>query len=148
MKILNLRKKEKNTAILWDGKDDTLNYLNSEEFLLSITFKDLNLEETNGSYTIAKFEKIKTDDLLLTTQFYYDLTETHSKLFKIGEYVILQNEYPHFIKKNEDEIINSFEIINELEIDKPTLKIKLEDALENEDYMLAAKLRDKIKRPN
>ena len=30
MKILNLRKLEENIAILWDGENDTLDYLNNE----------------------------------------------------------------------------------------------------------------------
>ena len=113
MKILNIKKLEKNIAVLWDGQDDTLFYLNNI-FITSI-FEEKNEEEPDY-YSILKFEKQKNNDLLLTYQYYFDKSEIHLKTFKIDDYVLLRSlnsihESPSFVNIQKDELINTLKDI-------------------------------------
>lgn len=146
MEILNLKRIEKISAVLWDGEEDTLYYLNND-FLSAIKELYKNEDFTQDYYSILKFEKTKDSDLLLTFQYYFSKDETHLKIFKLDEYVILKiTESPicecsiEKVQKNELSIM--YEIANKPNIDYSNVEDDLNHALENEDYILAAKLRD------
>jgi hypothetical protein len=151
MEILNLRKLEKNIAVLWDGKDETLYYLNND-FISFLKFSDTKIEPpVPEPYTIIKFEKQTNGDLLLTSQVYYDTSEIRLRTFKLGDYVVLKHagsiyDMTEFYKMTKDEIILEYEIISSdiFKKDKKKLEAELEIALKNEDYALAAQLRDMI----
>jgi hypothetical protein len=152
MEILNLRKLEKNIAVLWDGKDETLYYLNNE-FISILKISDNKIDPpVPEPYTIIKFEKQANSDLLLTLQAYYDISEIRIRTFKIDDYIVMQHgnslyDMPIFHKMEKEQIVLEYEIINSDDFikDKKELEAELEIALKNEDYALAAQLRDMIK---
>jgi hypothetical protein len=151
MEILNLRKIEKNIAVLWDGKDETLYYLNSD-FISNINYEKKEEVEspTPEYYTIAKFEKQTDGSLLFTSQVYWDKSEIRLKTFEINDYIVLQHgnslyDTPNITKIKKDDIILEYEIITgEFQKDPKELQAELEVALKNEDYVLAAQIRDII----
>ena len=139
MKILNLRKLEENIAILWDGENDTLEYLNNEFLSSSIHFN-----KTESFHYVISFEKQINEDLLFTSQCSYDLTEKKLKTFKKGDFLLLIDVFPYIEKTSIEDINNLYETLEGSKY--KDISEMLKNALENEDYILAAKLRDLLEK--
>ena len=139
MKILNLRKLEENIAILWDGENDTLDYLNNEFLSYSIRF-----DKTKSFHYVISFEKQINEDLLFTSQCSYDLTEKKLKTFKKGDFLLLIDVFPYIEKTSIEDINRLYETLEGSKY--KDISEMLKNALENEDYILAAKLRDLLEK--
>ncbi len=104
MEKLTLRKRKEYEAILWDGSDETLNYLN-DVFLLSDEFI------TTG-YT-GDFEKLDNNSLQFTLNHPENCAISTNLIFEINNYLLIDTDSSFFISTFiKDEIMNDFDIVN------------------------------------